>query len=114
MVKHTIGDHPKVTINFHVAVAFFGPGHKFVQPDFREPIKNFKRNKAKLVVVGTAFTKCSIFAPETLLNKIEVILRTLIGKPIGDVERIEIDKKCSFAIKDCPPQGALFIKEDCE
>ena len=91
MVKHTIGDHPEVTVDFHVATTFFGPGHKFDQPDLREPIKNLERNKAKLIVVGTAFTKCSISAPEILLDKIEVILRSLIGEPIGDVERVEVD-----------------------
>ena len=91
MVKPIISDDPEVTINFYVAATSFGVGHKFDQPDFREPVKNFERNKAKLVVVGTAFTKCSITAPEILLDKIEAILKTLIGKPIGDVERIEID-----------------------
>lgn len=37
MVKHTIGDHPELIVNFHVVAISFGPGHKFDMPNFKEP-----------------------------------------------------------------------------
>jgi len=91
MVKHTIDDHPELIVNFHVVATFFGSGHKFDMPNFKEPIKNLERNKTGLVVVGAVFTKCSISGPENLLDKIEIILKTLTGKPISHVKRVEVD-----------------------
>lgn len=91
MAKHAISNDPEVIINYYVTAESFGAGHKFDLPDLKEPVKHLERRKDKILVVGSAFTKCSISAPEILLNKIELKLKDFIGKPIGEVERLELN-----------------------
>lgn len=91
MRKYTLGDYPELTLDFYTDAKSFGAGTQFDMPDLKEKIKEVDRGNGKITVIGENYTKCSITAPEGILDKIELILKDYIGAPIRDIENIEID-----------------------
>jgi len=96
MSKYTIGNHPDISL---VPISLEGPkfihaGTKFDMHDLKEPIRDIiRKGDGKIIVAGEVRTGYSISATEILLDKIEPSLRNLIGRPIDDVDRVELDLK---------------------
>lgn len=91
MKKYTLGDHPEITLNFYTDAKSFGAGAQFDMPNLKEKVEEFNKVNGKIIVIGENHTKCSITAPEIMLDKIQLILKDYIGIEIGSIENIEID-----------------------
>ena len=90
MKKHILADHPEITINFYSDPKFF---HRngFNQEDLEERVKKYERTGGQIIVVGENDTKCSVRAPEIILDKVQFGLKNYIGCPIRNIENIEIN-----------------------
>lgn len=93
MKKYILGDHPEITLvpDADNAKFFRGVYKGNRKPDFGEKIKEFNKGSGKITVIGENDTKCSIIAPDIMLDKIQLILNNFIGTSIGNVENIEIE-----------------------
>jgi len=90
MREYTLGDHPEITLNFYTSAKSFSAGTTFDMPDLKEKIKEFSRKNDKIIVIGENHTKCSLTAPDHVLDKIAPILEDYIGITIREIENIEI------------------------
>jgi hypothetical protein len=82
-------EHLDIDIDFSTP-KFFRAGDSFPPPDFKERIKSFSESNGKIVVKGDGYTICTIKAPKEKLEKIQLILKSHIGKEISVIENIEL------------------------
>ena len=90
MKKYILSDHPEITVNFFTGAKSFGTGDKFEMPALEEKIKTIERRNMEIVLKGEKGTNCSIRTTETILDEIQPVLNTYIGRSLRSIENIEI------------------------
>ena len=88
--KCKLRDCRDVSIEYKVNPKFFGTGGSFSNPNLNEKIKEFSVKQGTIIIKGEQGTICFITASSEIIKKIEIEICDCIGRPIRNIEEIEI------------------------